>query len=99
VLSEARHARLSRLQRTALANRLVGTVERLERAGLAHPTLQDMAGEVEQDLAPLDLTAAPDHRREPNSDLDAGTSPTGHVGPGLHFPPPEPPDPDLNREI
>ncbi len=98
VLSEARHSPLSRLQRMALANRLVGTVERLERVGIAHPALYDMAAEVEQDLASLNLTAVRDHRRESNPALDAGAGPTGDVGLGLHLPPPDPPDPDLNLD-
>jgi UDP-N-acetylglucosamine kinase len=50
VLTEARDTPLNRLQCVALTNRLSGTLERLERAGQAHPALHYMAAEVQQDL-------------------------------------------------
>jgi hypothetical protein len=53
VLSEARTTPLTRLQRIALANRLADTLDRLERAGGAHPALYEMATQVERALGPL----------------------------------------------
>jgi len=60
VLAEARDSVLSQLQRRALANRLTGILERLERADLAHPPLLGMAAEVERERTqfPADLARA-----------------------------------------
>jgi Zeta toxin len=74
VLAEARDMPLSRLQRVALGNRLTSTLERLRRAGLAHPALDEMAAEVARELVRLapELPQALGHLREPATVLDAG---------------------------
>jgi UDP-N-acetylglucosamine kinase len=97
VLAEARDTPLTRLQRTALTHRLAGTLERLERAGLAHPALSDMAAEVEQDLArfSVDLLPALGHPGAPVTTLDAGVGQIHSIDPSRNMPPPQPPGPDL----
>jgi hypothetical protein len=97
LLTEARDTPLGRLQRTALANRLASTLERLKRADVAHPALQDMAAEVEQGLAPLTayLTAALDHPHEPTTALRVGLGLDRDLDPSQM----EPPAPDLNLGI
>jgi hypothetical protein len=83
VLAEARDTGLSRLQRKALANHLTSTLERLQRANLAHPALQDMAAEVARDLArfPADLHRAWDQSPERTTALDEAAVPIVHVDP------------------
>jgi hypothetical protein len=51
VLIEARNEALSRVQRTALANRLVQTLKQLAAAGLGHRAIFEMGGQVIEDLA------------------------------------------------
>jgi len=101
VLTEARDTPLSRLQRTALANRLAGTLERIRRAGIAHPALYDMAAEVEQGLAPFTAhpIAALDDLHEPTTALGAGISPVRDLAPDLDPPPREASGPDLGLGI
>jgi predicted kinase len=96
ILTEARDTPLSRLQCTALANRLVDTLDRLKRAGSAHPALYEMAAEVEQALGPITLrVAALDHLHGPAPLLGADIGPTRD----LNHPPRESPDPDLSLDI
>lgn len=97
VLAEARNAPLSRLQRTALANRFAGTLERLQLTDIAHPALYDMAAQVKQDLAPFvaDLTRALGHSHGPLTAPDTGVGTILHTDPDLGLPPPEPPGLDL----
>jgi UDP-N-acetylglucosamine kinase len=60
LLAEARDTPLTRLQRVALSGRLAETMARLEAAGLAHPAVHEMAGQVREDLGavPAELSAA-----------------------------------------
>jgi hypothetical protein len=97
VLAEAHDTPLSRLQRTALANRLASTLERLKRADIAHPALHDMAAEVEQGLAPFTVypTAALGHPHEPTTAMRAGLGPVRDLDPS----PMEPPAPELGQGI
>lgn len=101
VLGEARDTALSRLQRTALANRLATTLERLKHADIAHPALHDMAAEVEQNLAPITAypTAALGHPHELTTAQRAGLGPVHELAPDLDRPPRESPGLDLGMEI
>jgi UDP-N-acetylglucosamine kinase len=66
VVNKIRGTPLSRAQRTALISHLAQTLAGLERAGLAHPALYEMAGMVYQDLGPLPAPeAAPEIRSAP----------------------------------
>jgi len=97
VLSEARDTPLSRLQRTALANRLTDTLERLERAGGAHPALHEMAAEVAHTLGPITPSPALARPYEPTTAADAAAA--REFAPDLDLPVTEPPTPDLGLEI
>jgi len=91
VLTEARDTPLTRLQRTALANRLADTLERLERTGSAHPPLHEMATQVEKALGPLDV------HRAPTIALDGHTA--RDLAPHLESLTTEWPDSDMGVEI
>jgi hypothetical protein len=81
ILNEARDTPLTRLQCTALANRLADTLDRLERTGSTHPALNEMATQVEKVLGPFVAVQLPACRDEPTKTVGAG--PVRDLGPGL----------------
>jgi Zeta toxin len=98
VLTEARDSPLSRLQRTALAQRLTSTLERLERAGSGHPALYEMGAEVEKALGPFTAVQAPAYPEGLMTALGSGVDPSASA-PELDLRPGEPPGPNLDLEI
>lgn len=102
VLDEARAEPFSRLQRTALANRLADTLDRLRATGAGHDDLYDMAVAVNDDLMANAVLAgqAPGHHGQSVGDqLDAALADLNAAGSALDAsaplpdPGPEPPSP------
>lgn len=111
VLEEARAQPFTRLQRTALANRLADTLDRLRATGAGHDQLYDMAATVHDDLMANAVLAgqAPGHRGQTiDAQLDAALTDLDRANaaldasaslpdPGLE--PPAPPSPEAGPEL
>jgi hypothetical protein len=83
VLIDARNEPLSRLQRTALANRLAQTLEQMAEAGIGHRATFEMGSQVIEELAGHPLTLDGRTVARLNTSMaglvqaDAGTGPRG----------------------